>query len=268
MDGEELNNTNPVDNNPGETPKELNIKEKWMANIKNSYPDKNFESEDDYYSTSMEDYNNMSDRIKKYEEDNKFVLDKLQENPSIFNFVNSILSGKSVPASMALLKDIVDLEEGTPEYEEYQKAVQVLKDEENAYQEKAKQRQQNMEASSKILEAFAEKNGLTPEQLESFIKDIETTITEKIFSGNFDEDFFERFYRLFNYDKDMEDAMEQGRIQGRNEQIETRRNRSTNTDGLPNISSKGTPGEEQKPTNPRQSMADAIARYNKNNGMF
>ena len=176
MDGEELNNTNPVDNNPGETPKELNIKEKWMANIKNSYPDKNFESEDDYYSTSMEDYNNMSDKIKKYEDDNKFVLDKLQENPSIFNFVNSILSGKSVPASMALLKDIVDLEEGTPEYEEYQKAVQVLKDEENAYQEKAKQRQQNMEASSKILEAFAEKNGLTPEQLESFIKDIETLL--------------------------------------------------------------------------------------------
>ena len=109
MDGEELNNTNPVDNNPGETPKELNIKEKWMANIKNSYPDKNFESEDDYYSTSMEDYNNMSDRIKKYEDDNKFVLDKLQENPSIFNFVNSILSGKSVPASMALLSTTVEI---------------------------------------------------------------------------------------------------------------------------------------------------------------
>ena len=86
-----------------------------------------------------------------------------------------------------------------------------------------------------LLKKFAEKNGLTEDETGTFLDWVMNEITEKFLAGNIDETTLEKFYRAYNYDKDMAAAEEAGRIKGRNEQIRARQERQDGGDGLPPI---------------------------------
>lgn len=246
-------------------------KEQWMENLRAKYPDNDFSDEDSFYEVSMRGYDSLRDesnsRAKKYEEDNKFVHEKLSANPDVYKFISAILAGDSIPKAFAHLKAIINLEEGTPEYDEYIAEVNVRNEEDAKAKASLAEYETNMKASAEALKAFADKNGLTEEEMTTFIEEVISMIREKIFAGKFDEEFLEKFYRVFNYDKDMEMAMESGRIAGRNEKIEAKNKKRNGTDGLPTTTASAGGMENRKP-NPREEMVSALASRNRMNERF
>jgi hypothetical protein len=242
-----------------------------MENLRAKYPDNDFSNEDSYYEVSMKGYDSLRDesnsRAKKYEEDNKFIHERLSANPEVFACISAILAGDSIPKAMAHLKDVINLEEGTPEYEEYMNEVNVRNERDAKANKDYEEFEANKKASAEALKAFADKNGLTEEEMVTFIEEVINMLREKIFSGKFDEEFFEKFYRVFNYDKEMEMAMEAGRIAGRNEKIEMKNKKRNGTDGLPTTTASAGGMESRKP-NPREEMVLSLASRNKENERF
>lgn len=207
----------------------------WEENIRRKYADRDFSDEDDLYAVSMEGYDKLKDERKRSDEDNRRMYELLSANPEVKDFIASVVAGESIGKALSHLADILPLEEGSDEYKAYMEGIEERKRRASEAEEAEQQFDSNLAASQENMKKFAEKNGLTEDETGTFLDWVMNEITEKFLAGNIDETTLEKFYRAYNYDKDMAAAEEAGRIKGRNEQIRARQERQDGGDGLPPI---------------------------------
>ena len=243
-------------------------KDVWMDNLKGKYPDRDFANEDDFYSASMEGYDAEHEALKKSRKDNDDLIGILTQNPDIAVFVGFLSEGDEQKA-LASLADAVkaaETEEGWETYRTERDKRKALADEaENDKQ----QYLSNLEKSAEVLREFASETGMTEEEAAEFVKKIQTEISDKLFSGNIDKDFFEKFYNLLNYDNDVAAAKEAGRIAGRNEKIEKKRAKDVMGDEIPAIKSGASEPVISEPENPTLSALRGMTKeYGRRNSIF
>lgn len=213
----------------------------WEAGIRKKYPDEDFSDEDNLYGVAMRGYDAEHDYRKRNEASNKKMYDLLTSNPDVAMFIGSLVAEPdNIGKAVSYIKDVVDLKEGTPEYESYRKQVSERKERERKAEEALREYEENLEQSAETLKRFASENGMSEEEAVKFVNDITEALSEKLFSGRIDRDFLDKLYKVFNYDAQIATATESGRIAGRNEEIDKRRSRLKRGDGLPDIHPSGT----------------------------
>lgn len=243
-------------------------RQQWEQAIRAKNPDKTYEDEDELYGDAMAGYDSVKDNLKHYEEDDKKLVELLEQHPEVMNFISTLASSGDFASAYAELPDYALMDDN--ERASYDKAVASKKAEREQFLKSEEARNNNIEKSTQVLQDWADRNGLTEEQVTDFIETIINKIADKFNSGNFDEEFFESLYRLMNYDNDVQASHDAGVIDGRNQAIGQRVQRRAQGDGLPEM----TPGGgEQQPTqkeeNPlvdtlRQSLSrNAIHQFNR-----
>jgi hypothetical protein len=185
-------------------------------------------------------------------EENKFMAEKLADNPDIAGFLSDLIDGKHPKVAAENLRELFDR---TPEdYDAYNADKEAKSDAEKA---KVKEYEDNLAQSSKDIEAFAEETGRTEEDIKSFIEDITEDIFVPLMEGKISIDLLRKLDNMYNRDADIASAEEAGFLKGKNEKIVDTKLKKAG-DGIPSLKGKG--GVQYNKPKQEQWLADLEAK--------
>lgn len=202
---------------------------------------------DDYYDNLLK----MNDDYDRMEGNEKQMNDLLAANPSFSGMIRDAKDGKSFLPSLVerfgvdnlrqALEDPAVAEELGTANDAYMKRVQ-----QEAEDSEASQR--NFEETANNLQQYALDHNMTDEQVSEVVTKMVDFVKDGI-AGKFPTELIDMVYKAQNYDNDVENARETGRVQGRNENIQAQLERSQGEPELPpNIGQSGTLPTEKKDT--------------------
>lgn len=217
--------------------------ERFRAN----FPDSNYEEDED---AIYRDANSRYDALEKDSKQLKDLTDKLNvrlgSDPAMANVVLDWLDGEDFRVAMARHMGPEALavpEEGSEEYGKWKEAGDARRKEQEDMAAKVNEYRTNAEASQAALDEFATENNLTDEQKAEYQKFITEELLPALYAGKMDKGFYQLIQHGRNYDADIEGAREQGRVDGRNEKIETEKKHHAGS-GLPNGATGGNTSAE------------------------
>ena len=231
MDEEKKNGRNPE----GEQPKKGKLA--YVDYMRGVNPDFSDEDED-----SM--YDDMLSYRKGNDESRRKISEMLSENPQLAPVLSDIANKKrGAGAAFARYfgKDMLNAEEGTPEWEEIQQAEKERNEELLSLRKRGADYEANIEASKPVLDEFGKENGL---DIDKFLDEAYSRIIEPIFLGKYDKELLGRLRNALAYEGDVEASFNAGKAAGRNERIEDMRKANVG-DGLPRM---GSSAGMSKPT--------------------
>lgn len=151
-----------------------------------------------------------------------------------------------VPFAVAMRRhkgdEIFSVKEGDEGWEEYVNAGKEREAQHAKNREALETFMQNAKDSESAMEEFLAEAGLDEEGTKGFT-DLVTSIINDMSAGKVSKDTLALLKRAVDYDKDVEGAREQGRVDGRNEKIEVEKKRMKGS-GLPNAHASGNASEE------------------------
>ena len=253
-------------------------KKRFKDHLKTFYPDQNFDDNDD----AVDEYGiKLVDELSEYKnkniEYNKKIMDAFDAEPTIVNLIRDVIQGAPLMESLARHVDLDSLKpaEGDPNYEGWQKG---LKDRETKRKEqevKAKEFDENVQATAKELRTFLDENNLNEKdpKFDQFVNQMNTMLNDA-YNGKIDKGFFSLIYKGMNFEKAVETAMAQGEVKGKNAKIKAEVQKESATgDGLPNLKPSGEMDEKPTDTsndrlfktidefnNKRKSLADLLSK--------
>jgi hypothetical protein len=220
---------------PIETPVAFGKLKKRMSSL---YPDRQFESDDDY--------DNLTDEyLGAREEADNMLISIFDQHPVIREVLSDLKDGAEVPEALAIHYSPEELtrKEGDKNYDKWSAN--------NAEREKKKSDQlaqeteieSNLETSSQALKEFADENGLDETGLGDFVNGIQG-IFDAYNMGVISKETLSLLQKGQKYDADMAAkeeekaaSFEEGVIQGRNEQIAAKK--IPKDDGIPTLAGGG-----------------------------
>jgi hypothetical protein len=195
------------------------------------------------------DYDNMSQKM----------MSRFNQNPEEAEAWLDYLDGASLPA--AIRRHMGDMaltvKEGDDGWDEY---VQAGKDREERHaknREALEMYMQNAKESDDAMTEFIAEVGLDEEGAKGFT-DVVTSILNDMAAGKVSKDTLKLLKRAVDYEKDLDGAREQGRVDGRNEKIEAEKKRMKGS-GLPNANAGGSTSEEVDA--PSNGTADWLSKF-------
>lgn len=229
-------------------------RELFLAKLKEKYPDKEYEDEEQLFGQIYDDYDEYDNDINKYREQQKVITDMFSKDPRNAQFFVDMKNGKDPFVLMIQrvgIDGVKDLLEDPDKAEEFSKAnadylARVAKSE-----ELQNQWEENSKASLEMVKAKQDELGLTDEQVDSAWNFIRSIQDDGVI-GVVRPEVFDMALKAINYEQDMLNAEEQGEIRGKNYKAEAMLRKPNNGDGVSHLS-----GANNKPT-----------RGNKNNSIF
>uniref|UniRef100_UPI004056C80A hypothetical protein n=1 Tax=Alistipes sp. TaxID=1872444 RepID=UPI004056C80A len=220
------------------------------------YPDVEWEN-DDAYDESLFNHLEESDRVlNDYRENDKTIGEILEMYPEFALVLEDI--GNGVPLRIALERNI-GLDELTPDekdadYESFMETRTKRLEDSRKFNEDYNMRRTNAEKSNERFSAFVEDqenwDDAKKQGFVSFVQDFLAALGR----GEFSDSNFQMLADAYTHDEDVADAAETGKIEGRNENITSRRiKREASTDGIPDGG-----GANPAPSTPRQRRKQVI----------
>ena len=123
--------------------------------------------------------------------------------------------------------------EAEPDYEAYKQAAEERTKRLADMKARVETREKNMARSKTDVDAFFAEQGLSEEEQQRFVAWVDNEILANLLDGKVNKEILTKLYQGWVYDTAVAEARETGKVEGRNEQIETRRVRAQKTDGLP-----------------------------------
>lgn len=237
-----------------ETAKPSN-KETWFKNMRSKRPDIPAEDEDALYGASMEGYDKEHEYANNMRNQTKKLSEAIDSSPELSTFMADIYErGAEGHPEMAFI-NFGDLLQGYMSGE-------ISSDEYIAEKEKRSkaesERKKKIEAQNEVYKKWCESKGYDPEEWME-------KANEALFSpmGNYElaEAQFEAIDNMLNYDADVKDAEESGKIAGRNEKVRETYDNESKTDGV--ITGKGG-GVSSEPEEKRPSKMSSILASRRN----
>lgn len=218
----------------------------WADKVKDYFPDRNFDSLEDYDTAMSDMVTDLNTVIQKDQEVNEGLIEVFENNPELKKAFQYMMKG--YPANVALVKagfdaDAFNIE---PDDENYEKIVEARVENKKAKERQKKENeriQRNANESHKALNEFQKKKGLTDTAKDAFIGKVKSFI-DNVIEAKLDESTLEAFYKALNYEKDLSNERKQGVIQGRNEKI-TIGKKKKEGDGLPRLHSNAVKRESK-----------------------
>jgi len=216
--------------------------------ISQMYPDRQWNSDDEYLDEADKHIGTLEDYKKSSEESNRKIIDLLESEPELSAVLRDMLRGMSLREALARNVDMESLTgmEGDPDWDTISKNKneRLAKLEENRKWQA--QIEENQQKTIEALNTFSDSKGLDEEGLNDFVGYV-SAMLEKAFNTYLDEETLERLYQAYNYKKDVADAENLGMVKGRNEKIQSmRKDKMESSDGLPKLAGAVTPTEQEK----------------------
>lgn len=233
-------------------------KHKYADRLAKEYPDRQFESDDDYENAHEEYVKNLEGYRERGTIANQKLVALFEAEPQIADVVTAMIGGATLRSALARHIGAEDLvpEEGDPDY--------------TAYEENNKQRleriaktdqfnrefNENVEFSAKSVEEFATENNLKPEEAEKILGEFNDMLKD-IYRGKITKETLTKIARAVKHDEAVKEAklegLEEGEIKAKNEKIKAVREKedTRKDDGMPILKKTGDTLEEQ-PEKPEQ----------------
>lgn len=215
------------------------------------------------YAEEIPDYNQDDDEaaaeqeigyLNRNRDANGKLAEVLRSDPRLAEMLSDVVSGKRGAAGSMVRyfgKDFLNAEEGTPEYEEIEKAEAERKAEMERMDASRKEYEDNLARTMPEVEAFCKGKGYN---VDEFLENVWNTFIHPIMIGEYSKDLLTKLDNGLNYDGDVKDAMEAGKVAGRNMNINNMR--SNVSDGLPkNMASQQPPAPKPRRTNSMLDLA-------------
>lgn len=220
----------------------------WKQRVREYFPDREFEGEEDMSAAAEEMIDNLYDEHNKGREASEKLAAIFESEPSVADFIADLLNGASLPAALAKNIDIDEITpmEDDPDYAEWEEA----KKERMKKLENEKKFQEELTAnkveSSKNFDQFTKDHELSEEEADAFINKIDQYLDD-IYRGKVTKEFLDAMYTATGHDEEVAKARQEGELSARNEQVEEKRKEYEKPvgDGIPEVSS--TSGPEEKP---------------------
>lgn len=205
---------------------------KHLARLRERYPDKKFEDEEEIYGQISDDYDQYDQRLSDYEEREKALSDMFSADPRSAQFLVDMHKGEDPVVGLVRnfgieVKDALDdpemqerIKEANKDYVERVAKSKALEEEYDS----------NMETTLEVLRQFQEDRGLTDEQIDEVVAKMLGVITDGV-KGKFTPETLDMFLKAINHDQDVALANEEGNIAGRNAKIKEMLRKSQQGDG-------------------------------------
>lgn len=212
------------------------------------------ENDDTIVESSLMDYINQ---LEEYNAKSKEAAGKLNDlfesEPELAGFMRDVLNGASAMEAIALNFDTNEFPKpGEPDYKTWETHKQHREYRLNEIKKKDAEFSQNVDNAIKTIEEFGKENNLTEEELNSFISMVDATMAE-ILNGKVSKEFLDKMYKALVFEEKIEEAKDEGKIEGRNENIEA----LTKEENIPAFQSTTIPEE------PVQKVPGMVSRLQK-----
>jgi len=168
------------------------------------------------------------------------IMDIIDQNPVLARILTDLGAGASLNVALARHVDPEDLQaqEGDPDYEAWAENSRQRKEEATQRNKWMEEVAANEEMSKAEMQAFADESGMEPDEVAEFFEFLNNTLTE-IYNGKINRTTLKMLHKAFKHDETVKDAMESGKVMGRNEKIVASRAKTDEIDGLPKITPAG-----------------------------
>lgn len=185
------------------------------------------------------------------------LADALYDDPRLAQMLADIINGKRGAAGAMTRyfgKDFLNAEEGSQEFYEIVAAEEERKKEQDAAEAGRKEYSDNLEATMPEVEAWCKENG---RDVDEFLNGAWDRLISPILSGRYSREVCELIDHGLSYDKDTQDALAAGRVQGRNENIN--KMREERGDGMPKGITSAPPAEERRKRKRNSTIGAALS---------
>ena len=218
---------------------EISKRDRQIGRLREKYPDKKFEDDEEIYGQIGEDYDNYEKEIGGYKEREKALSDMFASDPRSAEFLTEMSKGGN--PVLSLLKHFgPDIKETLDDPDKMQELADAWAEEQ---QRIAKSKQlddeyaENLPKSLEALKQFQEERGLTDEQADEIIFHLINIVRDGVM-GKFSPEMFDLMTKAINHDEDVADAQEEGEVAGRNQKVTEKLRKSRNGDGLAPLNGK------------------------------
>jgi hypothetical protein len=238
-----------------QAPAPMSKRDAVLKRLKDKYPERSLEADDDIYGAVADDYDEYDSKLKDYENDSRALSDMLAKSPKSASFLTDMAQGVDPVIGLVRnygmeIRDILDdpakqeeLAEANKEYVERVTRSNQLEEEYNM----------NLQKSLEELRVMQENEGLSDEQVDQAITYL-IGIFQNLLVGKFTPDSIHMALNALNYDKAVATASQEGEIRGRNAKIEEKYRRPDMSDGLPMMGGQNAPAPSA--TNRARSIFD------------
>lgn len=242
-------------------PVERKPRELLYERIRTSRPDANYdEDEEEYARQAMDILDELSKKGGAYDEMTQKLIAQFNRDPEEAEAFLEYLDGKPWAAALRRHKgdEVFNMKEGDEGWEDYVKAGKEREAQHAKNREALETYMRNANDSDVAMKEFLAESGLDEEGSKSFTE-LVTSIINDMSAGKVSKDTLSLLKRAVDYDKDMDGAREQGRVEGRNEKIEAEKKRMKGS-GLPNANAGGSASEEVENT-PANDTANWLGKF-------
>ena len=208
-------------------------RETVIGRLRERYPDKKFEDDEEIYGQIGDDYDNLEKENTAYKDREKSLSDMFAADPRSAEFLTELSKGGNPVIS--LLKNFgPDIKETLDDPEKMQELADAWAEDQKRI---AKSKQlddeyaNNMEKSLADLRKYQEDNGLSDEQTDAIIFGLISIVRDGVM-GKFTPESFELISKAINHDEDVAQAESEGTVAGRNQKITEKLRKSRKGDGL------------------------------------
>ena len=198
----------------------MSRRDQHLERLRNKYPDKKFEDDEEIYGQISDDYDQFEQDIDSYKGREKAMSDMFAADPRSAQFLADMHKGNDPVLGLVKnfgleIKDVLDnpdMQDKIAEAnKEYVERVAKSKQLDEEYEK-------NMDATLETLRQFQAERGMDDEQLDAVAEAMLNVVRDGVM-GKFTRETLEMFVNALNHDNDVASAGEEGRVAGRNEKI-------------------------------------------------
>lgn len=226
----------------------MSKRDKQLSRLRERYPDKKFEDDEEIYGQISDDYDQYEKDLNDYKSREKSISDMLAADPRSAQMLADMHNGTDPVIGLVRnfgveIKDVLDdpdmqdkIAEANKDYMERIAKSKALDEEYD----------KNMETTLECLRQFQEEKGMSDEQVDAVVDAMLTVVRDGVM-GKFTPETLQMFSNALNYDNDVAMAGEEGRIAGRNSKIVEKLRKREMGDGTSPLGGKnGSPNANKK----------------------
>lgn len=227
--------------------------ERWRKRIKERKPDVDLDADPEAFYGALDEYDEeVTGKLNRYQESDTKMRDLFLENPRMAGVFSDVVNGTR--PELAIVKrfgeDVLAAKDDPSIAEELSKAQQEYMDNLSKSKKIEQEQEANMAKSIDLMNQYTQGKGLSDEEAEEFFNKIIQAV-DAVFMCNFSNELLDIFYKGMNYDNDVNDAIDAGRVDERNKKIIEGSKRKVG-DGMPSSTTTSPSTPENQPRQMRR----------------
>lgn len=230
-----------------ETEQNKSRRDAYLERLKKKYPDREFASDDEIFGQASDDYDQYEQEIGSLKGNQEALSKMFSEDPRSAQLLIDMHEGKDPVLGLVRhfgveIRDVLDdpemqdkIAEANKEYVERMAKSRELDSE----------YEKNFEKTLETLRDYQEKKGLSDDDVDKIVDALLTIVQDGVM-GKFEASTLDMMAKAMNYDTDVANAGEEGRVAGRNDQIVERLRKREQGDGVAALGGKNSRGGRGK----------------------